>query len=115
MEDRDLILRARRGDVDAFNMLVSRWEKPIYNYLLRQVQRREDALDLSQETFLKVYRNLGRLQEIDRFPQWLFRIAHNEMISLYRRKGRISDEEVPETIEGQRYLVCGFIRPTQSS
>ena len=65
MEDRDLILRARRGDVDAFNMLVSRWGKPIYNYLLKQVRQREDALDLSQATFLKAYRNLGRLQEID--------------------------------------------------
>ena len=68
VEDRDLILRARRGDVDAFNMLVSRWGKPIYNYLLKQVRQREDALDLSQATFLKAYRNLGRLQEIDRFP-----------------------------------------------
>ncbi len=107
VEDRDLILRARRGDVDAFNMLVSRWEKPIYNYLLRQVQRREDALDLSQETFLKVYRNLGRLQEIDRFPQWLFRIAHNEMVSLYRREARLSDEEVPETVEGSAVSFAG--------
>ena len=107
VEDRDLILRARRGDVDAFNMLVSRWEKPIYNYLLRQVRQREDALDLSQETFLKAYRNLGRLQEIDRFPQWLFRIAHNEMVSLYRRKGRLSDEEVPETVDGGAISFAG--------
>ncbi len=107
VEDRDLILRARRGDVDAFNMLVSRWEKPIYNYLLKQVRQREDALDLSQETFLKAYRNLGRLQEIDRFPSWLFRIAHNEMVSLYRRKGRMSDEEVPEAVDGGAISFAG--------
>ena len=53
VEDRDLILRSRRGDVEAFNVLVSRWEKRVYNYLLRQLKGREDALDLTQETFLK--------------------------------------------------------------
>ena len=53
VEDRDLILRAREGDVDSFNILVSRWEKKVYNYLLRAVRDREDAMDLCQETFLK--------------------------------------------------------------
>ena len=43
IEDRDLILRSRRGDVEAFNVLVSRWEKRVYNYLLRQLKGREDA------------------------------------------------------------------------
>ena len=85
VEDRDLILRARRGDVDAYNILVSRWEKRVYNYLLQVLRNREDALDLSQETFLKAYRALGRLEEVDRFPQWIFRIARNEAVSLYRR------------------------------
>ena len=47
VEDRDLIGQARRDNVEAYNMLVSRWEKRIYNYLLRLVKNREDALDLS--------------------------------------------------------------------
>ena len=46
VEDRDLILRAGKGDVEAYNVLVSRWEKRVYNYLLRTVRNREDALDL---------------------------------------------------------------------
>jgi len=85
VEDRDLILRARRGDVDAYNILVSRWEKRVYNYLLRLVKDREDALDLTQETFLKAYRYLARLEDVDRFSPWLYRIAHNESISMFRR------------------------------
>ena len=85
VEDRDLILRARKGDVDAYNILVSRWEKRVYNYLLQILRNREDALDLSQETFLKAYRARARLEEVDRFPQWIFRIARNEAVSLYRR------------------------------
>ena len=49
VEDRDLILKAQRGDVDAYNLLVSRWEKRVFNYLLRLVRNREDALDLCQD------------------------------------------------------------------
>ena len=86
VEDRDLIARARRGDVEAYNLLVSRWEKRVFNYLLRLVAHREDALDLSQEVFLKAYQNLRKLDDPARFTAWLFRIAHNEAFSLLRRR-----------------------------
>jgi RNA polymerase sigma-70 factor, ECF subfamily len=85
VEDRDLVLRARRGDVEAYNLLVSRWEKRLYNYLLRLVGNREDALDLSQDVFLKAYQNLGKLEDVERFTSWLYRIAHNEAYSMLRR------------------------------
>jgi len=85
-EDPDLVKRARRGGVDAYNLLVSRWEKRVFNYLLRLVGDREDALDLTQEAFLKAYQSLGKLQEPSRFAPWLFRIAHNEAFSHLRRK-----------------------------
>jgi RNA polymerase sigma-70 factor (ECF subfamily) len=86
VEDRDLIQRWRRGKVEAYNLLVSRWEKRIFNYLLKLVGDREDALDLSQEVFLKAYQNLGKLDDPARFAPWLFRIAHNEAFSLLRRR-----------------------------
>jgi RNA polymerase sigma-70 factor, ECF subfamily len=86
IEDLDLIAKARRGDVEAYNVLVSRWEKRVFNYLLRLVSNREDALDVSQETFLKAYQNLRKLDDPARFPAWLFRIAHNEAFSLLRRR-----------------------------
>lgn len=93
VEGRDLIARARRKDVEAFNLLVSRWEKRVFNYLLRLVRDREDALDLSQETFLKAYRNLAKLDDPERFGPWLFRIAHNEAYSLFRK--RRPEDELP--------------------
>jgi len=86
VEDPDLVARARRGKVEAYNLLVSRWEKRIFNYLLKLSGDREDALDLTQEVFLKAYQNLARLQEPSRFGPWLFRIAHNEAISHLRRR-----------------------------
>ena len=86
VEDRDLIGKAKRRDVEAYNLLVSRWEKRVFNYLLRLVANREDALDLSQDVFLKAYQNLSKLDSVDKFPAWLFRIAHNEAFSMLRKR-----------------------------
>ena len=86
VEDRDLIAKARRGDVEAYNLLVSRWEKRLFNYLLRLVSNREDAFDLCQDTFLKAYQNLPKLDDPGRFSGWLFRIGHNEAFSLLRKR-----------------------------
>jgi len=99
VEDADLILKARRGEVEAFNLLISRWEKRVFNYLLRILQNREDALDLSQDVFLKAYQNLRKLDDPQRFPAWLFRIAHNEAYSLFRKRkpeGELENTERPE-------------------
>jgi len=94
VEDRDLVGKARRGDVEAYNRLVSRWEKRLYNYLLKLVGDREDALDLTQEVFLKAYQALKKLEDPSRFAPWLYRIAHNEAYSLLRR--RRPEEELDE-------------------
>jgi RNA polymerase sigma-70 factor (ECF subfamily) len=93
VEDRDLIGQARRENVEAYNMLVSRWEKRIYNYLLRLVKNREDALDLSQDVFLKAYQNLRKLEDPDRFAPWIYRIAHNEAYSWLRKNRPETDLE----------------------
>lgn len=86
VEDADLIGKARRGDLEAYNLLISRWEKRVFNYLLRLTAHREDALDLSQDVFLKAYQNLRKLDDASRFAPWLFRIAHNEAYSLFRKR-----------------------------
>ena len=83
--DAQLVRRARKGDLEAFNSLVSHWEKRLYNYLLRLLRNREDALDVCQEAFFKAYRNLSGLEDAEKFPQWLFRIAHNLAFSEFRR------------------------------
>ena len=97
VEDRDLIGKARRGDVEAFNLLVSRWEKRVFNYLLRLLANREDALDVSQDVFLKAYQNLPKLDDAERFAGWLFRIAHNEAFTLLRRKR--PESELPQAMQ----------------
>ena len=86
VEDADLIGQAARGKVEAYNLLISRWEKRVYNYLLRIAGNREDALDLTQEVFLKAYQNLRKLDDPGRFAPWLYRIAHNEAYSMFRKR-----------------------------
>jgi RNA polymerase sigma-70 factor (ECF subfamily) len=100
VEDTDLIRKARQGDVEAYNLLISRWEKRVYNYLLRIVGDREEALDLSQDVFLKAYQNLRKLDDAARFAPWLFRIAHNEAFSSFRK--RRPEREAP----GQSEYAC---------
>jgi RNA polymerase sigma-70 factor (ECF subfamily) len=97
IEDRELVERARRGDVESYNVLVSRWEKKLYNYLYRLTRNREDALDLSQEAFFKAYRSLTTLEDAGKFAGWLYRIAHNLTFSKFRgdtRRGEDPDVEV---------------------
>jgi RNA polymerase sigma-70 factor, ECF subfamily len=101
-EDADLIRQAARGNVEAYNLLVSRWEKRVYNYLLRITANREDSLDLTQDVFLKAYQNLGKLDNPERFAPWLYRIAHNEAYSMFRKRRPESDVDdlEPESTGG---------------
>ena len=93
-EDSDLIARVRKGDIDGFNLLVSRWEKRVFNYLLRLTGSPDDSMDLSQDVFLKAYQNIRKLDDTARFGPWLFRIAHNEAYSSFRkRRPEVSPEE----------------------
>jgi RNA polymerase sigma-70 factor, ECF subfamily len=116
VEDADLIGRARRGDVEAYNHLISRWEKRVYNYLLRLVANREDALDLSQDVFLKAYQNLRKLEEPERFAPWLFRIAHNEAYSMFRkRRPEVDTETGPDGVEGEITVAGSGVFPIELS
>ncbi|HKE23037.1 MAG TPA: RNA polymerase sigma factor [Bryobacteraceae bacterium] len=101
VEDGDLIRQAARGSVEAYNLLVSRWEKRVYNYLLRITGNREDALDLTQDVFLKAYQNLRKLDDPGRFAPWLYRIAHNEAYSMFRKRRPETDVDdlEPEATE----------------
>jgi RNA polymerase sigma-70 factor (ECF subfamily) len=92
VEDADLITRVRKGDIEAFNHLVSRWEKRVFNYLLRLTGSPDDSLDLSQDVFLKAYQNIRKLDDTARFGPWLFRIAHNEAYSLFRKRRPEADQ-----------------------
>ncbi|KXI26981.1 RNA polymerase sigma factor, partial [Paraglaciecola hydrolytica] len=73
------------------------YEKSIYNYGIRMTGKREDALDLMQEVFISVYRNLASYRNEGSFKSWLFRIAHYRCIEFYRRKRPMDGlDDIPE-------------------
>jgi len=117
VEDADLIRQATRGNVESFNLLVSRWEKRVYNYLLRITANREDALDLTQDAFLKAYQNLRKLDDPGRFAPWLYRIAHNEAYSMFRkRRPEVDvDELEPEATETKINVGGSSVFPVELS
>ncbi len=84
-DDEVLIKAAIAGSAAAWEKLVKRYESRIYNYALRMTGNTSDALDLLQEVFLGVYRNLHRFRGDARFSSWIFRIAHNKAVDMNRR------------------------------
>ena len=98
VDDRAIIERVLKGDTEAFNLLVRQWEKPIYNFILRMIGDRDEAMDLCQDSFMKAYRELETLKDRDRFSSWLYRIAHNTCYSKLRKDvGKTFVELAPET------------------
>lgn len=85
-EDEALIAAVLAGSPQAWEKLVKRYESRVFNQGVRLMGSRSDAMDLLQEVFLGVYRNLHRFRGDAKFSSWLFRIAHNKAIDLNRRK-----------------------------
>ena len=86
-EDALLVERVRSGDVEAFGLLVSRYQDRVYNTCWRVCGHVEDARDLTQEAFLRAYQSIASFQGHSGFYTWIFRIAVNLALS-HRRKAR---------------------------
>jgi RNA polymerase sigma-70 factor (ECF subfamily) len=86
LEEQQLIHKAAHGDRDAFAQLLERYEKPVYHHALRMVGNPEDAADLTQEVFLKVWQGLPAFQGDSAFSTWLYRVTGNVCIDFHRRE-----------------------------
>ena len=83
-----MIRRVQHGDVDAFGLLVTAYEKNVYNVALQMLGNREDAQDIAQEAFLKAYSSLSSFRGDSKFSSWLYRIVSNLCLDFKRRQGR---------------------------
>lgn len=92
-EDTDIIKRVKDGDSDAFSSLVVKYHRGVYNLAYRYTGNQEDAMDVTQETFLRAYRNIDSFQLGKPFKPWIFRIARNVCIDRGRKLGRSLPEE----------------------
>jgi len=94
--DEELVARATAGDLDSFNQLVARWERPIYALAYRTLGREEDARDVVQEAFLRAFRGLRGFKGQAKFSSWLYRITLNLCRDWLRRERRAPIVQVPE-------------------
>ena len=81
-----LVQRAQAGSIEAFGLLVERYEGGVYRYLARLLRNHEDACDYVQQVFLKAWLNLASLQNMTCFKVWLYAIARNLMRDHWRKK-----------------------------
>ena len=83
--DLELVESCRQdGDKDAFGALIKRYERPLYNFILRMISSTAEAEELFQETFLRIYQNLPNFRGGASFSPWAYRIAHNICIDYLR-------------------------------
>lgn len=97
--DKDLVKRCLKGDQKAFEILLDRYQKPIYNVALRMVNDVDDAADLTQTVFIKAYENLRSYNDRYKFFSWLYRIAVNTSLNFLEQKKRrdlLGDRDIPQ-------------------
>lgn len=97
VEDGEVVRRVLAGEEDLFELLVRRYQVRVVSHVTRMVGSREDAMDLAQEIFLKVFQALDRFNPAYKFSTWLFRIAGNAAIDhLRKRRPRTVPLESPD-------------------
>lgn len=105
-EDSRLVTAAISGDMNAFSDLVKKYEKLIYNLAYQKVRNADDAMDVSQDTFLKAYRSLSSFRGDCKFSTWLYKICRNTALDTIRTRQRHPTVSlVSEDDEGEENLL----------
>ena len=102
LTDNVLIARARAGDHAAFETLVQRYDRDVLRLILNVLRSPEDARDVYQEAFLKIYRNLHRFRDESSFYTWIYRIVTNTCLDHLRRRRSRPEDQAPEIAIGPR-------------
>ena len=98
--DAELVQRSQGGDLEAFDLLVTRHRGRIYAMIMNMIHNDADAWDLTQDTFVKAWKALPRFAARAQFFTWLYRIAHNVTYDWLRKRGnRIDKAEFDESVD----------------
>jgi RNA polymerase sigma-70 factor (ECF subfamily) len=98
--DREWVRHALAGDRSAFAVLVRRHQRSLHRYLMRMVGSSEDALELTQDAFVRAWQALPQWSPEAEFRTWLFRIGRNAALDLLRRRGTVEFVPLDEGFEG---------------
>jgi RNA polymerase sigma-70 factor (ECF subfamily) len=86
--DEELVDSVLEGNIIHFDTLIERWQKPLFNFVLRFLNSEEEARDACQDAFVNAYRNLSKFKKESKFSSWLFKIAINRCNTLLRKRQR---------------------------
>ena len=100
-DDTQLIERCRSGDRQAFEALLVEYEKPVFNAAYRMLNSRDDAQDITQTVFLKVFENIDQFDPSRRFFSWIYRITLNESINWLGKSKRLEPLTREAAFEGK--------------
>jgi RNA polymerase sigma-70 factor (ECF subfamily) len=100
-EDEVLVRSFKQGDEKAFDRIFEKYHMPVYSICYRYTRNEADACDLTQEVFIRVYRNLKKFRMQSKLFTWVYRITVNACISFKRRERRF--EPLPETLGDIRH------------
>ncbi len=119
IDDSNLVERCRRGDSDAIEQLILKYQDRIYNVILRICPNADDAAELTQETFVKVIENINRFQGRSSFYTWAFRIAINLTLNFRRRNVKLAvrslEAQAGQGGENRKQLLRDFLRDDSAS
>ncbi len=101
--ERALVEQCRRQNFEAFSKIVDAYQARVFGFVRRMVRNEEEALDVTQDVFIKAYCHLERFDGRSSLRTWLFRIAHNQCIDRARRRRRLPNETTlePAALEGE--------------
>ena len=97
--DRELLLRARAGDREAFELIVLAKGEPLFRTALAILGNEADARDATQETFIRAWRGFAGLRDLERFDAWLGRILINSCRMALRHRGRVHEVAVADSTD----------------
>jgi RNA polymerase sigma-70 factor (ECF subfamily) len=86
--DEELVDSVLEGNISDFDVLIERWQKPLFNFVLRFMNSEEEARDACQDAFVNAYRNLSKFKKQSKFSSWLFKIAINRCNTLLKKRKR---------------------------
>ena len=94
-----MVKRAQRGDTEAFNLLMMRWQGKVYRFTYRYFADSDDAKEITQKTFITVYQKLDTLDDPGKFSSWMYRVANNLCLDELKRAGRRKAQPLENVIE----------------
>lgn len=101
--DKELIAEYAAGDEEAFKTIVTRYLKPLYNFIYRLTGKQEEADDITQEVFVKLWKNIKKYNPDQNFKPWLYKITRNTTIDWQRRRKAVVFSDF-ETEDGENYF-----------